>query len=184
VSEEQAIAPKTGRPTAYSEEVATKIFLLLSEGVSLKKIYSMADMPCKSTMFNWMGTKGHPFLEIVTRGRIIGRMAIADIIQENSLKLSENAEYEIAEDEEGNLKPVPKDVEIDHRKIDVANRGLKIYLDVTAPKKDWGEEEDEAAVLEVPAVCETDEEMEALEQQELKLIAARRKVKNLAQDKK
>jgi len=54
VAKKKYAKKKNGRPTVYSTTVAKKIFLLLAEGVSLKKICSDPAMPSRSTVFKWL----------------------------------------------------------------------------------------------------------------------------------
>jgi hypothetical protein len=54
VSEE---APKMGRPTIYSQDVADIICAALAEGRSLRSICEHEEMPCLTTIFNWLRTK-------------------------------------------------------------------------------------------------------------------------------
>lgn len=44
---------KRGRPVKYTQELARKIILLVSEGNSLRKISKMPGMPCYSQMMVW-----------------------------------------------------------------------------------------------------------------------------------
>ncbi|HAH2556697.1 TPA: hypothetical protein GF725_10090 [Escherichia coli] len=44
---------KRGRPTKYSEKLATQIILLVSEGCSLRKISKMPGMPSYPAMMRW-----------------------------------------------------------------------------------------------------------------------------------
>ncbi|EFJ1180025.1 hypothetical protein A4176_001779 [Escherichia coli] len=44
---------KRGRPTKYTEKLATEIVLLVSEGYSLRKISQMPGMPGIATMMRW-----------------------------------------------------------------------------------------------------------------------------------
>lgn len=43
-----------GRPTDYSKEVCDSVCLLLAEGLSLRKICAMDEMPAKPTVFRWL----------------------------------------------------------------------------------------------------------------------------------
>lgn len=43
-----------GRPTDYSEDVATIILALMIEGRSLRKICQLEDMPDASTVYRWL----------------------------------------------------------------------------------------------------------------------------------
>ncbi|EOU5383427.1 hypothetical protein ACOJ91_001695 [Escherichia coli] len=44
---------KRGRPTKYTDKLATQIVLLVSEGYSLRKISQMPGMPGIATMMRW-----------------------------------------------------------------------------------------------------------------------------------
>ncbi|EER7558099.1 TPA: hypothetical protein RHY41_004393 [Escherichia coli] len=44
---------KRGRPTKYTDKLATQIVLLVSEGYSLRKISEMDGMPSFRTMMRW-----------------------------------------------------------------------------------------------------------------------------------
>jgi len=44
---------KIGRPTKYSQELADKICDQLSEGISLRTVCNVEDMPSKITVFSW-----------------------------------------------------------------------------------------------------------------------------------
>ena len=46
--------PKIGRPTSYTPETAALICSLLAEGLSLRKICSLENMPLKTTVLNWL----------------------------------------------------------------------------------------------------------------------------------
>lgn len=48
-----------GRPSGYSDAVADKICLLLSEGKSLLTICKMDGMPGRSTVMRWLADDGH-----------------------------------------------------------------------------------------------------------------------------
>lgn len=50
------VKAKMGRPTVYTEELATSICFLISQGISLKIICKEKDMPDKSNVFRWMQT--------------------------------------------------------------------------------------------------------------------------------
>ena len=48
----------TGRPSDYTQEIATTICGLMAEGMSLRKICDMEGMPGKATVFRWLAQ--HP----------------------------------------------------------------------------------------------------------------------------
>ncbi len=43
-----------GRPTDYTQELASKICSQLAEGISLRTVCLAEDMPTKTTVFNWL----------------------------------------------------------------------------------------------------------------------------------
>lgn len=61
-------APKTGRPTTYSEEIAEAICIKLSEGTSLVEICEADEMPAQSTVYLWL-LKHESFSENYARAR-------------------------------------------------------------------------------------------------------------------
>jgi hypothetical protein len=80
--------PKTGRPSAYTQELADSICARLAEGMSLRTICKADDMPDASTVFRWLRTKPG-FCEQYTRAK-----------EESAEALSEDM-LEIADDKEG-----------------------------------------------------------------------------------
>ena len=48
----------TGRPSDYTQEIATTICGLMAEGMSLRKICALDGMPDKATVFRWLAK--HP----------------------------------------------------------------------------------------------------------------------------
>lgn len=43
-----------GRPTTYSQELADKLCAKIAEGLSVRSVCAMEDMPCTSTFFKWI----------------------------------------------------------------------------------------------------------------------------------
>lgn len=60
-----------GRPTDYTEELATEICMRLMDGESLRNICKDEHMPNKSTVFRWLEKEGHPFATKYARAREI-----------------------------------------------------------------------------------------------------------------
>jgi len=54
LTEEETEEKKIGRPTIYSEEIATRICLELAEGKSLRSICINDDMPHRQTVHFWL----------------------------------------------------------------------------------------------------------------------------------
>ena len=70
---------RTGRPSAYSEEVADLICERLACGESLKRICSDEGMPAQSSVFKWLG-ENPSFSEKYVRAREAQAEALADEI--------------------------------------------------------------------------------------------------------
>ena len=51
----------TGRPTAYSEEIAQRIIMRMADGESLRSICASDDMPARSTVMLWAATDREGF---------------------------------------------------------------------------------------------------------------------------
>ena len=60
--------PRTGRPSKYSDELASEICRLLSEGESLRKICERDDMPARSTVNKWLA-RNKAFADQYARAR-------------------------------------------------------------------------------------------------------------------
>jgi hypothetical protein len=68
---------KTGRPSMYSQELTTRICELLSNGVTLRAICQMEDMPSFDTIWRWK--IGRPeFSEQLAHAQKIGTHYLAD----------------------------------------------------------------------------------------------------------
>lgn len=73
VSEEAVM----GRPTIYSQDLADIICAALAEGRSLRSICEHEEMPCLTTIFNWLRTKPD-FLAQYARAKEESADALAD----------------------------------------------------------------------------------------------------------
>lgn len=89
-----------GRPSKYTQELADKICAELSNGLSLRTICKSDDMPCVSTIFNWMRTKPG-FLEQYARAK----EESADALIEEMLDISDDGTNDWMErhDKEGSV---------------------------------------------------------------------------------
>ena len=67
-----------GRPTIYSNELASEICTRLAGGESLRSICRDENMPAMSTILYWAVTPGHEFLEHYLRAREAAGYAHAD----------------------------------------------------------------------------------------------------------
>lgn len=68
-----------GQPTTYSLEIATKICGLIADGLPLRTITRMEDMPTSSTVYLWLATH-EEFSDMYTRAREDQADALADEI--------------------------------------------------------------------------------------------------------
>lgn len=75
-----------GRPTDYNQEIASKICAGLSDGLSLRTVCKADDMPCKTTVFNWIN-KYPEFLNQYTRAK----QESADALTDEMLDIADNA---------------------------------------------------------------------------------------------
>jgi hypothetical protein len=77
---------KTGRPSKYTPEIATKIVEQLSEGIPLREICRQEGMPAWRTIYDWMyqddvaGAASVGLSAAIARAREIGQDAIAEEI--------------------------------------------------------------------------------------------------------
>lgn len=69
--------PKGGRPTTYTEDIAARICVALSEGSSLVAICKADDMPAQSTVYLWL-LEHEKFSENYARARAWQGDTLAD----------------------------------------------------------------------------------------------------------
>jgi hypothetical protein len=74
---ESSPAPKRGRPSSYSTELAFEISQRLAEGESLRAICADDDMPDKATVMRWLHAHAD-FRETYRIAREVGTDALAD----------------------------------------------------------------------------------------------------------
>ncbi len=75
-----------GRPSDYNETVAERICVLLSEGLSLREICRMEDMPEKSTVMRWLN-KHESFRDQYARAKAAG----IEVLAEDILDIADDA---------------------------------------------------------------------------------------------
>lgn len=94
-------APKgrMGRPSIYSQEIATKICSEIANGHSLKKILQEPGMPGMATVFQWLAAKPD-FAELYARAREEQAEVHADAIVAIA---DETPDVEEVRDREGNV---------------------------------------------------------------------------------
>ena len=78
---------KMGRPSLYSEEIATRICTEIALGKSLVRICEADDMPSRTTVFQWLDNNAE-FQDRYTRAR----MAQADTYADEIVDLADKAE--------------------------------------------------------------------------------------------
>lgn len=86
-----------GRPSDYSETIATAICQEISSGRSLRSICAQDDMPAQSTVFLWLA-KHEEFSEKYARAR----EAQADAMLEEILEIADDGKGDKYVDDEGN----------------------------------------------------------------------------------
>lgn len=95
---EETAAPRAGRPSEYSEEVALAVCARIADGESLRSVCRDEAMPAKSTIFKWLSQQ-QAFADQYARAM----EARADAMFEDIL--------EIADDSSGDRKVVGRDGE-------------------------------------------------------------------------
>lgn len=75
---------KGGRPSTYSQEIASSICAQIADGHSLRKISREEGMPSMTTIFDWLGTKPE-FAEQYARAK----EAQADALAEDMLDIAD-----------------------------------------------------------------------------------------------
>ena len=80
------MANKKGRPTDYTEELASDFCSRIALGRSLRSVVSDGDMPGHQTIYNWLGKYPY-FVEQYTRAKKDSADADADRIEEIAEKV-------------------------------------------------------------------------------------------------
>ncbi len=120
-----------GRPTIYSEELATTICQRLAEGESLRDICQDEDMPVRSTVHLWVIKNKEGFSDQYTSAREVQALGWAEEI----LGISDDGSNDTYRDEKGNER-VDTDI-VQRSKLRVDTR--KWLLSKVLPKV-YGEE--------------------------------------------
>lgn len=81
-------APK-GRPSNYTDAIASQICDMLAEGTPLTKICKREDMPHYSTVLRWQRDNAD-FCDVSTRAKAEGAHALAD----QALEIADNSELD------------------------------------------------------------------------------------------
>lgn len=85
--------------TTYTDEIANEICARLVDGMSLKKICEMDDMPSKSTVFKWLSEN-----EVFSDKYARAREAQADTLADEIIDIADDGTNDTYEDEEGNVR--------------------------------------------------------------------------------
>lgn len=121
----------TGRPSAYTQEIADHICEKLSDGESLRKICLAEDMPSKSAVFRWLLDRPD-FRDQYARAR----EAQADAIADEILDIADDGTNDyMGEDEKYNGDAVQRSrLRVDARKWFAGKLAPKKYGDATLVK--------------------------------------------------
>lgn len=92
-------APK-GRPTLFSERIASRICAELADGMSLRQICMASDMPDRGTVIRWLADDERAdFCNQYARAR----EAQADFLAEEILAIADDGRNDTQVDEDGNV---------------------------------------------------------------------------------
>lgn len=119
---------RSGRPSVYSEALGQRICDLMEQGLSLRTIEVMPDMPSRYTMMRWLNDPEKPDLQVMAG---YAREARADRLADEILSIADDGSNDTYTDEDGNQK-VDYDV-IARSRLRVDAR--KWYASKLAPKK-------------------------------------------------
>ena len=121
---------KQGRPTKYTEELASKILLRISQGESVKTICYDEDMPNASTVHLWVLDDREGFSKMYARARDIQ----AEVMFDDILEIADDGTNDLMSITKGNETYNVEDKEVTNRsKLRVDSR--KWYLSKVLPKK-------------------------------------------------
>lgn len=126
---------KTGRPSDYNQEIATKICEQLSHGKSLRTVCLAEEMPSLQTVYNWFSK--HPdFVEQYARAK----QESADALAEEVLDIADDMPKKIVgNDKSDSARVMAERARIDTRKWLMSKMKPKKYgdkIDMTTNGKD------------------------------------------------
>lgn len=139
------------RPSSFTQAKADLICDLLSDGLSLRQICCMEDMPERNTVFRWL--EASPAFQ---RQYARARELQADHYAEEIIEISDDGSRDYNKDEEGNL--IVDHDHIQRSRLRVDSR--KWAASKLAPKK-YGDRMQLANDPESPLVGQTDEQIDA-----------------------
>lgn len=138
------VAPKrrVGRPSKYTEELATDICARIANGQSLVTICGLAGMPTRDTVHRWVLTIP-AFSDKYTQAREMQ----AEYYAEQIIEISDDSARDMTVDEDGNER-----VDHDH----IARSRLRVdarkwYASKVAPKK-WGDKLQHGGAEDLPPI--------------------------------
>lgn len=118
-----------GRPSIYTEEIATEFCSRLVDGTSTRKVCEMDDMPCTTTIFKWMAEKPE-FSEQYAKAKSQAAEALAEEI----FDIADDNAFDYIEGKDGELRVNNDAIQRARLRVDVR----KWYLSKIVPKK-YGE---------------------------------------------
>ena len=125
-----------GRPSEYTPEKAEKICAELAEGKSLRTVCLAEDMPCKETVFRWIGNN-----EEFRRQYVKAKEEASDALFEETLDIADETLEVIRSGEErkANAYAQANKLRVDTRKWMMSKMKPKKYgdkMDVTTAGKE------------------------------------------------
>lgn len=118
-----------GRPSLYTEELATEFCSRLVDGTSTRKVCQADDMPCTATIFKWMAEKPE-FSEQYAKAKAQAAEALAEEI----FDIADDNAFDYTEGKDGELRVNNDAIQRARLRVDVR----KWYLSKIVPKK-YGE---------------------------------------------
>jgi hypothetical protein len=152
---DDAAPRKTGRPSKYTPEIATKIVEQLSEGIPLREICRQEGMPAWRTIYDWMyqddvsGAASVGLSAAIARAREIGY----DKMAEECIEIANTPMFGEVKTIDGDKLIVRREDMLGHRKLQIETR-LKL-LAKWNPKK-YGDRLTHAGDAENPVQVQAD----------------------------
>lgn len=140
-----------GRPTKYSEELATEFCSRLVDGTSTRKVCQADDMPSTSTIFKWMAEKPE-FSEQYAKAKAQAAEALAEEI----FDIADDNAFDYTEGKDGELRVNNDAIQRARLRVDVR----KWYLSKIVPKK-YGEKQQIEQTVKHTLADKTEEELDA-----------------------
>ena len=122
-----------GRPSIYTQELATEICNHIADGKSLRTIAAMENMPAQSTIMLWLDGTRPEFSEQYARAH----EAYADKLAEETLLIADDSSQDTYVDADGNVKTDTEAIQrsklrVDTRKWLASKKAPKKYGDKVA----------------------------------------------------